>query len=171
MSPPPPLAPPPAVSVASRSFVHNYSGVPIQTKTSGLAIASLILGILWLGGVGAVLALIFGIAGKSRINHSEGQQGGQGLANAGIILGIIGIVGAVLLYAGIALAAHGVNQFSTSYNDGHNYGASQYSPGGDSSTVCNNAPIPAGDDTAEFDLGCEAGWASASNSSNASNFG
>jgi Domain of unknown function (DUF4190) len=61
-----------------------------------MAIASLILGIVWLGGVGSLLALIFGIVGKNQIEASGGSQSGRGLATAGIVLGILGLIGAVL---------------------------------------------------------------------------
>ena len=60
-------------------------------KTNGMAIASLVLGILWLFWIGSVLALIFGYIGKSQIDNSRGVEGGRGLAIAGIVLGWVGI--------------------------------------------------------------------------------
>lgn len=68
---------------------------PVQSKTNGMAIASLVLGILWIGGLGSVLAVIFGYLGKNQINASGGTESGRGLAIAGIVLGIVGIVGAI----------------------------------------------------------------------------
>jgi hypothetical protein len=62
-----------------------------------MAIASLVLGILWLWGLGSLLALIFGMVGRNQIDASAGHQGGRGLAVAGIVLGIIGLAGAVLV--------------------------------------------------------------------------
>jgi len=61
--------------------------------TSGMAIASLVLGILWMGGLGALLAIIFGAIGMKQTR--DGQVGGRGLAIAGLILGIIGVIGAI----------------------------------------------------------------------------
>jgi len=66
-----------------------------RSDTDGIAIASLVLGILWLLGLGSLLALIFGYTARSRIRRSG--AGGSGLALAGIILGWVGIVGAVLV--------------------------------------------------------------------------
>jgi len=78
----------------------------IQGKTNGLAVASLVLGILWLWWLGSVLALIFGYVGKNQIDRSGGQESGRGMAIAGIVLGWIG-VGTLALF--IVLAA-GVSQ-------------------------------------------------------------
>ena len=55
--------------------------------TNPLAIASLVLGILWLWGIGSILAIIFGVIAKNQIEASGGAQQGRGLAIAGIILG------------------------------------------------------------------------------------
>jgi hypothetical protein len=62
-----------------------------QPATNGLAIASLVLGILWLYWVGSVLALVFGYMARQQIDRAQGAQGGRGLATAGIVLGWIGI--------------------------------------------------------------------------------
>jgi uncharacterized protein DUF4190 len=80
-------------------------GAVIRASTNGMAVASLVLGILWLGGIGAVLALIFGTKAKKQIDWSNGAQGGRGIANAGVVLGIVGIVGAVIYWALIIIAA------------------------------------------------------------------
>ena len=56
-----------------------------------MAVASLILGIVTLCGIGSVLAVIFGYVGKGQIDRSGGAQGGRGLAVAGIVLGWVGV--------------------------------------------------------------------------------
>ena len=61
------------------------------SRTSGLAIASLVLGIIWLCGLGSLLATIFGAVALSQISRSRGQIEGKGLAIAGLILGIVGL--------------------------------------------------------------------------------
>ena len=38
---------------------------PSKGWTNGLAIASLVLGIVWVGGIGAVLAVVFGFVGQT----------------------------------------------------------------------------------------------------------
>jgi hypothetical protein len=70
----------------------TYGGVPERRGTNGMAVASLVLGLLWIYGVGAILALIFGEVARSQIKQSGQQQGGAGMAMAGRILGSIGIV-------------------------------------------------------------------------------
>lgn len=60
-------------------------------QTNGMAIASFVLGILWLYWIGSLLALVFGYAAKAAIDQSGGREGGRGLAVAGIVLGWIGV--------------------------------------------------------------------------------
>jgi Domain of unknown function (DUF4190) len=59
-----------------------------------------LLAVLWLAGIGAMLALVFGYRARSQINNSRGMQTGSGLATAGIVLGWIGII---ILAAGVFL--------------------------------------------------------------------
>jgi len=73
-----------------------------QARTNGMAIASLVLGILWFYGIGSVLALIFGYKARSEISLSAGTETGRGMATAGIVLGWIGVGGLLLI---ILLAA------------------------------------------------------------------
>jgi hypothetical protein len=66
-------------------------------RTSGLAIASLVLGLLPLCGISSLLATIFGAVALSQISRSNGSIIGRGLALAGLILGILGLVAGILL--------------------------------------------------------------------------
>ena len=60
--------------------------------TNGLAIASMVLGILWIYWIGSILALIFGYSAKREIRLNSGETlGGGGMATAGIVLGWIGV--------------------------------------------------------------------------------
>lgn len=64
------------------------------TRTSGKAIASLVLGIISLflfGVIAGVLAIIFGVQARNQ-TEADPTVGGRGLATAGMILGIIGVV-------------------------------------------------------------------------------
>lgn len=65
-----------------------------------MAIASLILGIIWLGGLGSILAVVFGAL--ARRDAKQTGVGGRGLALAGMILGVIGILGAIGFYGSLA---------------------------------------------------------------------
>jgi len=72
--------------------------------TNGKAVASLVLGILCLYGIGSILALIFGFMARREIDASGGAQTGRGMATAGIVLGFIGIAIMVLLIAVIVFS-------------------------------------------------------------------
>ncbi len=81
-----------------------YALAPVRT-TNGLAIASLVLGIVWVYWIGSVLALIFGIVARRQIR--ETNQQGDGMAVAGIVLGVVGLVIlAVFIIVAVAVAHH-----------------------------------------------------------------
>jgi hypothetical protein len=67
----------------------GYGGYAPARPTNGMAIASLVLGILWLYWLGSILALVFGYIARQQIRE-RGDSGGS-LATAGIVLGWIGI--------------------------------------------------------------------------------
>lgn len=71
--------PPPLAATA-----HHLPGAP--AKTSGLAIASLVCGILGLFscGITALVGLVLGIVAMSKIKNSQGRLTGNGLAIGGI---------------------------------------------------------------------------------------
>ena len=76
---------------------------PVQEKPKGLATAALILGIVGCIPclqVCGIAAIILGVIALS--NVKAGTAGGAGMAKAGIILGVVGIVLAVLLTVGWA---------------------------------------------------------------------
>ena len=83
-------------------------------RTEGLAVASLVLGIagfIVCPLVCSVLAIVFGTQAKNRVRQDPSLQG-EGMAQAGFILGIIGLaLGAVVLLIVIIAAA---NNSSTS---------------------------------------------------------
>ena len=87
-APPPPVAPPPAPPPSGAW----QPAPPTYQRTSGFAVASLVLGILFCFAVTAILAVIFGNIALGRIEASGGGEKGRGLAIAGIVLGWIGIV-------------------------------------------------------------------------------
>src|SRR5437764_12154983 len=78
-------------------------------RTEGLAVASLVLGIAGFVVcplICSVLAIIFGVQAKGKIRQDPSLQG-EGMAQAGFILGIIGLaVGAILLIVIIIAAAN-----------------------------------------------------------------
>ncbi len=72
-------------------------------KVNGLAIAGMVLGILWLYWIGSVLALVFGFIAKRQIDESGGWQTGRGMAIAAIVLGFVG-VGFFVLFIVLVIA-------------------------------------------------------------------
>lgn len=90
---PPPPPPPPQYP--------PYAYYPTNQGTNGLAIASMVLGIIWLYWLGSILALIFGYVAKAQIK--ENHQSGGGMATAGIVLGWIGVATlAITIFIAIA---------------------------------------------------------------------
>jgi hypothetical protein len=75
--------------------------------TNGFAVASLVLSLVWVGGVGAILGIIFGVHAHNQIRLYEGKQAGWGMATAGIVIGIVGLASIVIIFiALIAVSVH-----------------------------------------------------------------
>jgi hypothetical protein len=69
-----------------------YSFPPTRpARTNGLAIASLVLS-LTVFLIGPILAIIFGVRARRQIRESGGLESGDGLALAGMIIGIVELV-------------------------------------------------------------------------------
>lgn len=92
---PPPLVSPP-------SLPNLPPKLPTAPRTSGLAIGSLICGLLPIPLIGSLAAIILSIKAKRQIERSQGSITGSGLATAGLICGIgFGLIGLVAMLAGI----------------------------------------------------------------------
>ncbi|KAA0232646.1 MAG: DUF4190 domain-containing protein [Actinobacteria bacterium] len=85
--------PPPASQPGAYYQPYGYAAVP---KTNGLAVASLVCGILFFCGITAIAAVVMGHIARSQIRDSGGYQTGDGMALAGLILGYVGIALAVV---------------------------------------------------------------------------
>ena len=91
-APPPGYGPPPVYGAPPPQQGYGGYGVPPygqQRSTNGFAIASMVLGILWLWWIGSILALVFGYIARGQIK--DNHQNGDGMAIAGIVLGWIGV--------------------------------------------------------------------------------
>ena len=95
-----------------QSYQPSSSG-----RTNGMAIAALVLSILWLFGIGSIAAVILGLVALRQIKAANGAQGGKGLAIAGTVIGGLGIIGAILLGVLIAFVGTTVDQGSTEFTD------------------------------------------------------
>jgi Domain of unknown function (DUF4190) len=107
----PPQTPPtpaPAPASASAPMPPPYvpvTGGPVPSRaTNGLAVAALVLGILWLCAVGSILAIVFGLVALGQIKRSA--QDGKGLAIAGLVLGIVGVLATVAIAFAVRRAAN-----------------------------------------------------------------
>lgn len=80
--------------------------------TNGFAIASLVLGIVSLAGIGSVLAIVFGFVARSQIAESGRRQGGSGMAVAGIVLGFVGLVAVAIWVVLLVAANNAVDSYS-----------------------------------------------------------
>jgi len=99
-----------------------YGPYGYQQPTNGKAAAALYTGIAALvltfccgGGVLGILPIVLGVKARSEIRRGGGQQGGDGMALAGIILGAVAVVLSLVVIAVIVVAiASGDGSFSTS---------------------------------------------------------
>lgn len=99
-----------------RTCVSSGVLTPSSTKTNTLSVISLILGILGVPlsfcyGIGifsGIAALITGIVARNQIKESAGKETGDGMALAGIILGsIFGILALLSIVVIVILALMG----------------------------------------------------------------
>lgn len=89
---------------------------PVRPQTNGLAVASLVTGIVSLvlccaGVIPGIFAIVSGAVARKQVAASGGRQSGEGMAVAGLVTGIIGTIlqgGWLLLYA-VGLAAAPTN--------------------------------------------------------------
>ena len=103
-APPTAYGPPP-------SAPYGYTPYAPTQGTNGLAIASMVLGILWIYWIGSILAIIFGFIALSQIK--ERNQAGKGMATAGLVLGFIGLGTLVLVILLVSLGSSSSVRFSS----------------------------------------------------------
>lgn len=72
----------------------GYGGMPMVARTSGLAIAGFVTAFLC-----SLVGLILSIMARSEIKKSNGALTGDGLAVAGIIISILGMLGGIIIAA------------------------------------------------------------------------
>ena len=96
---PPPL--PPRLPTAPPASADTNS----PPKTSGMAIASLVLGLTGFCGITALIGMILGIVATTRISKSNGRLKGKGIAIAGICISAVMCIVSLALVAAVALPA------------------------------------------------------------------
>jgi hypothetical protein len=82
------------MSIATQLPSSSSPGRQRTRRVNAYAIVSLILGLLWLFGLASVLAVVFGCMSLGEI--PKRRERGRGIAIAGILLGLAGVVVAVI---------------------------------------------------------------------------
>ncbi|HCN76993.1 MAG TPA: hypothetical protein DIT13_07350 [Verrucomicrobiales bacterium] len=100
---PAPLAPPPIYQTGAKpaQILPSKPSATAAARTSGLAVASLVCGLIGIviPLVPALLAVIFGHIARSSIKRSAGALSGAGMALAGVIIGYLMLFVVVLAIA------------------------------------------------------------------------
>lgn len=85
----------------------TYAPPSAPQRTSRMAIWSLVLSILWLGGLGSIAGIALGASARRRI-AATGERG-SGLAVAGIVIGVLTLIFAVVYWIVIAMHMGGTS--------------------------------------------------------------
>ncbi len=96
---PPAQHPARQVPFAQQTPGYGYGGpAGPRPETNGMAVASFVLSLVWIAGLGSLLAIIFALVARKSIRDARGSQSGDGFAIAGLVIGILGLlVGAGLI--------------------------------------------------------------------------
>lgn len=104
---PPPPQPFPQQSYAQQPPPYPYQPQIVVQRTSGFAVGGLVLSCLWLCGLGSLI----GIA-MSAIGYRDARRGaalGEGIAIAGLVVGIVGLLGTITFWLLVGSAAFTLN--------------------------------------------------------------
>ncbi len=104
---------------------------PVPERTCRTAVASLILSVLWLCGLGSVVAIVLALVARRKIVRSEGKLSGGRLASAALVLAVLGLLG--VLVASLLLVLGGSRSESASVQ-----------PGRSVSTISNGSSVDSG---------------------------
>jgi hypothetical protein len=85
---------------------YYQSSQYVAPKTSGTAIASFVLSLLWIFGLGAIVGIVLARSARREIANSNGSITGDGFAIAGMVLGILGLVSGAFFLFWIIFAVH-----------------------------------------------------------------
>ncbi len=100
---------PNSYQAADGKFYSPQPPAPPQGKLNGLAITSMVLGIVWIYWIGSILAVIFGHIALNQIKKDPAQKG-RGFAVAGVALGWTGVgILVLLIILGVGVGVFGEN--------------------------------------------------------------
>lgn len=100
-TPPPPPPGAPAYPPAPPSSAQPQNGMGVAALVFGLLSVLCVL-----PGIGGVLGIVFGVIGRKKAKQGLATNGG--MATAGLILGIVGLVAVTILVAVMAIAGIGL---------------------------------------------------------------
>jgi len=136
----------------------------IRWTANRTAMWSIIFSLLWIVGLGSLLGIGLGINSVRRSKQLDGDLDGTGLAEAGIIIGLVGVVLAAIFWSGVAGGNGGVS--SPSYIDGSNFATQNYENATSEATLCVASNAQSYDNRSQWMQGCRDGWYVSARSSN-----
>jgi hypothetical protein len=86
------VTPAPGATLPPRQDSPAPEPARVATRTSVLAISSLVIGLFWMFGLGSVSAIVLGVMSLRQIARSHGTLTGKRLAVAGMIVGVFGLI-------------------------------------------------------------------------------
>lgn len=95
-----------ALKATAVAPTNGAPGGEEAAETNGLAIASMFVGIIWLFGIGSIVAIVLGYVGLKQIDASRGHQSGRAIAIAGIVIGIVGLASMGILIGFLVSSSH-----------------------------------------------------------------
>lgn len=103
MAAPAPASPAPSWNASPQMSAPPMAGGPAVVRTSGKAIAALIVGICslcipYIGIVSSIVAIVLGILGMKEVDRSNGMVKGKGMAITGLVLGIVVLIIYILVF-------------------------------------------------------------------------
>ncbi len=112
--------------------------------------------VVWIAGAGSLVGIALAVKSVRRADVNGARQDGTGLAYAGIVVGVVGIVLAAIMWTDLA----GMNAVtsSPSYIDGSNFAQMQYPKATSEASLCVASNAQSYDNPAQWLKGCRDGW-------------
>lgn len=124
-TPPPPPPGPPGGFQPPPGYQPYAGGPPAQSNNSGMAVTGMVLSLVglipcfWFFQVPGLLGIIFGFLGMGQTK--DGRQRGRGMAIAGVVIGIVLVVGCAAFWIYVSTS-------DNCYRDGNTFRCYDYNP-------------------------------------------
>lgn len=101
-----------------------------------------------------MIGIVLGAKRRRRLRHFE-RPDGIGLANAAIVVGVVGLVLAALFWSAVAgIGGANVDTSAPSFIDGSNFGGKNYANATSESSLCARSKAPSYDNPTQWVRGC-----------------